>query len=279
MPTSKKLRVEVDLDKLKQLHLEGFSNKDIAERLGCSQEVVGHRMNMLGLRSSFGARLDVSKERVAELHAQGLTNRSIANALGVAPNVIARRLGELGLKTNGRVRMKRIINGDQAQCTRCSEWFPADSFPKGRSGRSDEYFLSFCWACKRKVDVARRNKNIHEYLNEVHRRMKARAKKKSHPVTIDREYLYRLYDLQEGRCALTDVGLVCRHGEGHVNRPANLSVDRIRSDQGYIPGNVILITHRVNTIKSDITLDEMREWMPGWYARLVPLMERIQKEL
>jgi len=42
------------------------------------------------------------------------------------------------------------------------------------------------------------------------------------------------------------------------------SLDRIIPDLGYVPGNVVVMSHRANTIKNNATLDELRtiaEWL------------------
>lgn len=49
------------------------------------------------------------------------------------------------------------------------------------------------------------------------------------------------------------------------------SVDRVDNSIGYLVGNVVLCTTKVNLIKRDVTLDEMKDWMPGWYQRVLAL--------
>jgi hypothetical protein len=63
------------------------------------------------------------------------------------------------------------------------------------------------------------------------------------------------------RCPV--LGIVLKKGArfGHNNSP---SLDRIKPELGYIPENVIVISHRANTLKSDGTLEEhekVAQWM------------------
>jgi hypothetical protein len=51
--------------------------------------------------------------------------------------------------------------------------------------------------------------------------------------------------------------------------PVGVSIDRADTSLGYVPGNVVLCCARVNSIKSDATLAEMAQWMPGWHERIV----------
>lgn len=57
-------------------------------------------------------------------------------------------------------------------------------------------------------------------------------------------------------------------GEG--NSDHNWEIDRIKPDQGYVPGNVVVICRRANRIKNDATLDELK--------KMVAFLENIQKE-
>jgi len=52
------------------------------------------------------------------------------------------------------------------------------------------------------------------------------------------------------------LGIKLRRGEGRVT-PRSPTIDRIDPERGYIPGNIWVISHRANTIKSDATLDEL----------------------
>lgn len=45
------------------------------------------------------------------------------------------------------------------------------------------------------------------------------------------------------------------------------SIDRTDSSKGYVPGNVDVISHRANQIKSDATLEELRQLVAYLEAR------------
>jgi|SRR6185503_19320351 len=48
------------------------------------------------------------------------------------------------------------------------------------------------------------------------------------------------------------------------------TLDRVILDQGYIPGNVAVISHRANRIKSDASLQELEaliRWLNNWRHR------------
>lgn len=55
-------------------------------------------------------------------------------------------------------------------------------------------------------------------------------------------------------CPILGIPLVFGTGMATDNSP---SVDRIRSNEGYIKGNIIIISHRANTIKNNATVEEL----------------------
>lgn len=50
--------------------------------------------------------------------------------------------------------------------------------------------------------------------------------------------------------------------------PDSPSLDRIRPTEGYVPGNVWVISHRANMIKSDATLAELEQLVAALRTRL-----------
>ena len=70
-----------------------------------------------------------------------------------------------------------------------------------------------------------------------------------------------------------DTDLVLDWGSGKGYRPNALSIDKISPEKGYIKGNVVLCTYKSNTIKTNLTLDEIRAWLPGWHKRILEFLE------
>lgn len=52
-------------------------------------------------------------------------------------------------------------------------------------------------------------------------------------------------------------------------------MDRIDPSKGYVIENIVLCSFRVNTVKRDVTPEEMRAWMPGWALRVERRMGNI----
>ena len=67
-------------------------------------------------------------------------------------------------------------------------------------------------------------------------------------------------------CPILGIPLVRALGRGGPsdNSP---TLDRVRPEEGYVPGNVIVISLRANRIKSDATVQELRD-IASFYATL-----------
>lgn len=68
-----------------------------------------------------------------------------------------------------------------------------------------------------------------------------------------------LYETQGMKCALTGVPLLFDHGQNNGVKYGNASLDRKRSDIGYIIGNIQLVTKDVNIAKQSRTDEEFIE--------------------
>lgn len=74
-----------------------------------------------------------------------------------------------------------------------------------------------------------------------------------------------LADIQvPDRCPV--LGIRLRPTKGRAG-PASPSLDRINPKRGYVRGNVVVVSWRVNEIKSDATPDEL-ERIAGFYRQL-----------
>jgi hypothetical protein len=92
-------------------------------------------------------------------------------------------------------------------------------------------------------------------------RIRRDASRRSIDFLVDAEYIYHLFELQGGRCALT--------GE-QINLPSNCederlykytaSLDRIDSSQGYVIGNLQWVHKDINYMKWDKNEIEFLEW-------------------
>ena len=71
------------------------------------------------------------------------------------------------------------------------------------------------------------------------------------------------------RCPVLDIPIASRLGLGVAkgSKDTSPSIDRIDNNKGYVRGNVIVVSYRVNRIKSDASLEELRR-IVSFYERL-----------
>ncbi len=92
------------------------------------------------------------------------------------------------------------------------------------------------------------------------RRARDRAQKKGIPFDLTLEDI-----VIPARCPILGMPLLAggqgERGSHHLSSP---SLDRIDNTQGYVRGNVVVISSRANTLKRDATLEEVQKlaaWM------------------
>jgi len=88
-------------------------------------------------------------------------------------------------------------------------------------------------------------------------------------VTIDVNYLLKLFEEQKGLCALSGVKMTWATGK---TEPTSISIDRIDNSKGYIPDNVRLVCVVINAFKSTQTDSELYEFAKN-------LVENMAKKL
>lgn len=129
-----------------------------------------------------------------------------------------------------------------------------------------DFSLSFCGRCRYEDKIARLNKNLEAYMKYRMSTIRARAKKQRVLCTITYQDLLQLFKEQKGQCFYTDEELLPAIGNG--KQVLGLSIDKIVNSRGYTYHNVVLCTNRANAVKNDLTLIEIKTWLPGWYKRI-----------
>jgi hypothetical protein len=90
------------------------------------------------------------------------------------------------------------------------------------------------------------------------RAARLRARKSGIKCDIDAEFLKGLLERQSGFCAISGIPLSFIKGHGHI--PTNASVDRIDPTKGYTKDNVQLVARQINTMKSNLSIDQLMDW-------------------
>lgn len=175
------------------------------------------------------------------------------------------------IKTNGRWYHEncrecedRILydenwNGELLKCHICGEFKETSSFQLEKSKYPyRNNFDKRCKSCKvnqnkkARINYSDDKKLNKVLLNRIHG-VYQRTKDKNLDCNIDLDYLKELWDIQNGKCAISGIDMTYTLDEGRVF--SNVSVDKINSKDGYIKGNVQLMCMSVNQLKSDFEMD------------------------
>lgn len=205
------------------------------------------------------------------LNGEGFTNTQIGEMLGIPRKSVGYYLSKRNLKS-ARVNQKIVMVDDvNAECTKCGKVLLRADLPWGRV-TTKPYQLSYCRRCLTEQVVRNTKRSIPQYLMHRHRAIKAKCQQADVPFDLPGGYLADLYEKQKGLCFYTDEEMKVYFGTKKSGARRNsLSVDKILPEVGYIPGNIVLCIARANSVKHDCTIQEIRNWMPGWYARIIQL--------
>jgi hypothetical protein len=99
-------------------------------------------------------------------------------------------------------------------------------------------------------------------------RLKERAKRFDFPFNLEYDDLYKQLVQQDFKCFYTDEPLIFYKYKELPARKVAPSIDKIDTTKGYVKGNIVWCLDRVNRIKQDMTLEEMKKWTPDWHRRI-----------
>ena len=122
-----------------------------------------------------------------------------------------------------------------------------------------------CNRCRREISDKARSLDPEIYLRRVTQLARNRAKRKGVEFTITEADVWRLWQQNEGRCALSGV-IMTHHLGGQTGlKDTNASLDRINPKKGYTKGNIQLVTARVNLMKSTVDASDFNWWIRTLY--------------
>lgn len=208
--------------------------------------------------------------KIIELNKLGHTNRNIAKIINTKHHNIGYYLRKMGLRSTWARQPINKISDTEAKCSKCNEIKSLAQFQHGRRGQPYEYTFSYCNECRKKQGYLNANKNIKSFLNDKYARLKRRAKAKNIEFNISLTEFTKLFEIQKGKCYYTNTVLECSVGTGYKRNA--FSIDRVDSSKGYVKGNVVFCTSKVNTVKSDLTMQELKSWIPKWYKKTLKVV-------
>ena len=205
-------------------------------------------------------------KRIIQFNKLGLSNRQIANILCVHHNTISYWLKKHKLQSKWANFTINIVGKNKAKCSKCNKIKNLKQFQHGRKGQKYQYKFSYCKSCRKKQTYLNLNSDVNKFLSDRFNRLKRRCTQNKILINITKEEFINLYHKQKGKCFYTKEPLLCKVGKG-LNRNS-LSIDKLIPKQGYTSKNVVLCTHKANSIKNDLTLNELKKWIPKWYNKI-----------
>ena len=145
------------------------------------------------------------------------------------------------------------------KCVNCNKSLPKSSFEV--SDARGTYLRTVCKSCRNVERNKNRSNNPESYIRHLYSQLKYSRKKKNPELkwAIEPEDLISLWNLQDGRCALTGIFMTWGK-DGSGRKELNISIDRIDPNEHYIPGNIQLVCGRVNYMKHTLPEEELYWW-------------------
>jgi len=131
-----------------------------------------------------------------------------------------------------------------------------------KKGEVREDGLIFCSVSKLRTNKEGFYKDNFSSPSAYHRRhvihtlghIKKRVEKKSLKLSVDADYLISIYP-EDSLCPI--LGMKLEWGGDRANSP---SLDRIIPEKGYVEGNVMWLSDKANTMKSNASQDELKKF-------------------
>lgn len=139
-------------------------------------------------------------------------------------------------------------------CRLCDEEKDINEFYLNNTHRKNPT-IDACKKCKQSQLQERYSRSDESWLKRKLSHSKRSNRNGNIPITIDIQYLITLLKNQNGLCALSKREMTRIVGNNSKCN-TNMSIDRIDSNEGYIPGNVQLVCADVNLAKNDLSQKE-----------------------
>ena len=146
-------------------------------------------------------------------------------------------------------------------CHICHQYLEPSNFDTNKSSKNRGCKDKRCKHCKKKLqNESIKNKSskqkLHYILDQRLRGAMDRSKSKNLEYDITLDFLYQLYEKQEGLCALSGIKMTYDVLSGRTS--TNISIDKIDPNKGYTQDNIQLVCMAVNEMKNDRSIEELQ---------------------
>lgn len=206
---------------------------------------------------------ELSKEILIQLYkVEDLSVSDISKKLNVPGCTLYAYLKRYGLFQSCSPKRKLELVGDNfARCSKCLEVKELVKFyPK-----NSRWQLSYCRECRA---TQRRSspQTVESKLIGRCRHLKKKSAEKHLEFNLTEDFLISLYNKQNGKCFYSGSDMLLRGTS--KDKDKSLSVDRMDNSKGYLTDNVVLCCNKMNNVKNNLSLKELRELIPTWYKKI-----------
>jgi RNase P subunit RPR2 len=137
-------------------------------------------------------------------------------------------------------------------CRKCKKWLAKDCYDSlsVHAQRSFHGIQNYCKECHKEYRYIRNSKPEYVFTELVRK-----AAKRNKEFTLPKDWAFKKYEKQKGKCFYTKIEMTFGHGKGRVW--SNVSIDRINNDKGYTPENCVLCCLGFNLMKTNLPLDKL----------------------
>ncbi len=139
-------------------------------------------------------------------------------------------------------------------CSRCNIKHPHSAFSPQKENKDG--LRGYCIASEIEAINHERLSTYNVYIDRIIGKMSSNAKSRKLSTHITADDIHKLYDSQEGICAIsgrrmTHISKKRGNIKTHIINPDNISVDRIDSSKHYALDNIQLVCASINVMKSN----------------------------
>ena len=150
-------------------------------------------------------------------------------------------------------------------CKSCLKELPLESY---EYNKTKKVYRNICRICRNTQVMDARYETKENHIKRKLSRLRERAKRLSDEFDLTYDDLSNQLEKQNGKCFYTDEPLIFYKYKQIPSKSLAPSIDKVIPEKGYVRGNIVWCLNRVNLIKNNMTLEEMKAWTPEWYRRI-----------
>ena len=258
----------IDINELKRLYNSNFTILQIAKYFNCSTSVISINLKRNNITLHKKNEKEVDEKKLYTMYVNDKKIKEIADHFGCSVSTIRKKINDynfklrlqkvyfkpyVGQKFNRLKFLKedKVVNNKKRWLCECEcgeiKSFDYYAIIKGTTKSCGCYH----------------HDNVKEYNWTGYQEIPGRywgsivrgAKKRNIKFEISFEYAWKIYELQNKKCALSNVNIFFKT-KNNFNIEHEASLDRIDNNKGYVEGNVQWIAKQVNYMKNRISEDK-----------------------